>query len=363
MQNKQTLYCITSKGKVQQWSIWTQGPWIFTEAGQLDGKLRENSREAKPKNVGKSNETTGTEQALTEMQSKINLQRDKGYKCTVEEATEFWYKTDTEGFSLPQLLTNDMEKVVFPGDIQPKLDGIRCQGFITIDGVRLRSREGKEIPVASIRNAIAQLGLPVGTIIDGEIYSTSDFQSIISMVKDPKKDQSRLYLSVYDIVFAGDYSMPWQKRLAYLKRLLPENSVLRMTLTERVNSEAEMLEWHERFKSLGFEGSVWRNLSGPYKASFRSANVIKIKDFDDAEFEIISGVPGEGLYANACIYICETSTGGRFRCTAPGTIPQKEKALQNIEQAIGKMLTVQYQGLTNDGIPRFPVAKAIRDYE
>jgi hypothetical protein len=30
---------------------------------------------------------------------------------------------------------------------------------------------------------------------------------------------------------------------------------------------------------------------------------------------------------------------------------------------IGKMLTVKFQERTKDGIPRFPVHKAIRDYE
>ena len=30
---------------------------------------------------------------------------------------------------------------------------------------------------------------------------------------------------------------------------------------------------------------------------------------------------------------------------------------------IGEMLTVRYQELTDDGVPRFPVGIAIRDYE
>jgi len=30
---------------------------------------------------------------------------------------------------------------------------------------------------------------------------------------------------------------------------------------------------------------------------------------------------------------------------------------------MGEMLTVQFQGLTQDGVPRFPVALAVRNYE
>jgi DNA ligase-1 len=37
--------------------------------------------------------------------------------------------------------------------------------------------------------------------------------------------------------------------------------------------------------------------------------------------------------------------------------------LANKDTFLGKMLTVQYQNLTPDGIPRFPVGLSFRDYE
>jgi DNA ligase-1 len=36
---------------------------------------------------------------------------------------------------------------------------------------------------------------------------------------------------------------------------------------------------------------------------------------------------------------------------------------KNAAKYIGKKLTVKYQELTKDGIPRFPVGIAIRDYD
>jgi hypothetical protein len=39
------------------------------------------------------------------------------------------------------------------------------------------------------------------------------------------------------------------------------------------------------------------------------------------------------------------------------------KAFDNAEDFMGKLLTVRYFELTNDGVPRFPVGITIRDYE
>jgi DNA ligase-1 len=37
--------------------------------------------------------------------------------------------------------------------------------------------------------------------------------------------------------------------------------------------------------------------------------------------------------------------------------------MDNIAEYYGKLLTVKYQELTSDGIPRFPVGISFRDYE
>ena len=39
----------------------------------------------------------------------------------------------------------------------------------------------------------------------------------------------------------------------------------------------------------------------------------------------------------------------------------KKKLFENGDDYVGKLLTVVYQELTDDGLPRFPVGKAIRD--
>jgi DNA ligase-1 len=46
-----------------------------------------------------------------------------------------------------------------------------------------------------------------------------------------------------------------------------------------------------------------------------------------------------------------------------GALETLKVYLSKPKSVIGKLLTVRYQGLTNGGVPRFPVGVAVRDYE
>lgn len=90
----ETLFTTHSSGKVGSWQIEvkcpleTRGAIIITRAKKtLDGKAVENIRTiAKGKNVGRANETSALEQALSEARSKISKKVDKGYTFEIPEA-------------------------------------------------------------------------------------------------------------------------------------------------------------------------------------------------------------------------------------------------------------------------------------
>lgn len=120
-------------------------------------------------------------------------------------------------------------------------------------------------------------------------------------------------------------------------------------------------KWNKK-KDEGYEGSIIRNVDGKYEASFRSHDLIKYKDWYDAEFLIVGVKEGKGKFKGCAIYTCQVRSN-LFDCTSPGTLEEKKEAWNNRESAIGKSLTVKYQEFTKEGIPRFPTAVAIRDYE
>ena len=96
---------------------------------------------------------------------------------------------------------------------------------------------------------------------------------------------------------------------------------------------------------------------------------MKFKVFIDSEYEII-GYEKEAYhdslanrFIDLVVWRCQTEDGFEFNCRPKGTVEEKRKMLLNAKDQIGKMLTVRYQELTDDGVPRFPVGVGIRDYE
>jgi DNA ligase-1 len=133
--------------------------------------------------------------------------------------------------------------------------------------------------------------------------------------------------------------------------------------TVPVNNEDELKEVHQYFVSDGYEGTMIRNANGFYLPDYRSSDLLKYKDFIDAEYEIIGGKQGSGKDEGTVIFRCITSSGTSFDVRPRGTWDQRKQWYDDLDTIIGHMLTVRFQELTDDGIPRFPVGLGIRDYE
>jgi ATP-dependent DNA ligase len=76
---KITLRNRTTAGKIKQWSIWTVKERVFVEWGLEGGKLQTTDYEAKGMNIGKSNETSPSEQAELEAKALVTKKSDEGY--------------------------------------------------------------------------------------------------------------------------------------------------------------------------------------------------------------------------------------------------------------------------------------------
>lgn len=73
------LYHRTKLGKIKFLDITTKGATLITTWGMLDGKTQTVKKICKKLNVGKSNETSAAEQAILEMEAKIELKKKEGY--------------------------------------------------------------------------------------------------------------------------------------------------------------------------------------------------------------------------------------------------------------------------------------------
>lgn len=343
------------------------------------------------KNINRSNQTTGWEQAVLEAESKWRKQLDRGY--SVERPAEGERPTNTLGLLKPMLAT-PFEKIkpeTIDWDnayVQPKLDGHRA---MFKDGV-LYSRQGKEIDLPHIVEAIVSAGLD-HLHLDGEIYwHGKTLQEIGSLIKRPREESLSLKYWLYDVVSDEPYSAraavfkvahpiptleywvydrvsdePYSAReMAFKASHIPTtDTALEITPTYQVGWQEILNELHTEFKALGYEGTILRHGTTGYEDDKRSRNLIKVKDYDEAEFKIVSGKLGvpyqsEGVEYQCCVYVCECE-GGTFDVTAPGTMQEKDAAWRNLYDAIGQMLTVKFWNLSKDRIPQQPVALRIRE--
>jgi len=367
-----SLSATSSTGKTKVWSIKVVDRSgvgvIVTKHGYEDGKMVENERLVTVgKNIGKSNATTPVEQAVKEAQSDWNKKHDAGYRPEEEEAVG-GAGAPPATFTPPlPMLALDYHKrgkdIILPCYAQQKLDGVRC---LAISGKGLYSRLGKKFP--HLENILKEINtLPAGTILDGELYSdTLTFQEIVGLVKKetllpkdlPKMEE--IFLWVYDTIRDGTYT----DRKKWLDTLFEKKfKHLRQLPTDECKDVEDIRRLHAKYVEEGYEGLMLRNKAGPYKIGHRSKDLQKYKEFQDDEFEVIGFTEGDGIEKGCVIWTCQTKKGASFSVRPRGTHEERQELFKKAKTFVGKNLTVRFQELTDDGIPRFPVGIAFRDYE
>jgi len=354
------LFAISSKGKTKEWEIKAEENKIITTHGYVDGKKQTDEQTVEGKNIGKSNETTPHQQAVAQAISKWNSKKDKRYRTSIE------IESGISSSALLPMLAVDYKKrkhdIVFPCYAQPKLDGVRCIAD-KIESIVYNSRKGKDYGPVVSDEFDYELNILMQDIKnpDGELYTPDlTFQEIISAVKKKRELTKELKYYIYDQVNDDDFD----DRYRDLSNAFAKNDFKKLVLVPCVivNNEEELKMTHLKFVAAGYEGTILRNFKGSYILEHRSKNLQKYKDFIDAEFRIIGFKQGTGRESGTIIFRC-VCDGGEFDVRPKGTREDRQRWFRDGNQLLNKMLTVRYQGLSDSGIPRFPVGIVIRDYE
>lgn len=348
------LYRKGKKGETLIWEVRADGEDIVVTHGQLGGKLQESRKAAKPKNVGKSNETTAEEQAKKEAQALWEAKLTRKYSKTLEEAQE-------EVF-LPMLAHKYTDKAaIFPGDSQPKLDGVRALGFWDNKGVKIISRSGREYKTVPHINAQLEKTLPKKMVIDGELYlHGASFQEITRLVKKQRPESKNISFHVYDVPRdENGESNIWEGRREVLESL-DLGSSIQIVETFRIEDKEALDSVNAQYLANKYEGGIFRNLEGEYLFGQRSRDLLKIKSFDDAEFKVVGVKEGEGRLRGTPIWLCMFDDDGTFEVTPKGSLEERAEAFKNANSYMGKFLKVTYFGFTEDKKPRFPIGEGFR---
>ncbi len=258
-----------------------------------------------------------------------------------------------------------------PVYIQPKLDGVRC--LFTKDGAY--SRTGKQfMNIAHIElRLIPFFKQHPDVVLDGELYNhelKNDFEKIISLVRKQKptsddrlEAKNMVQLHVYDY-FDGVMYDSYKTRMQQLVNSDIYNKDIKYVPAKLVDSYNYARELHGEFLDQGYEGSIIR-LDGLYKHG-RSYDLMKFKDFSDAEATIIGYEEGKGKRTNTVgKFLMIDDEGVEFGCP-PGkgyNYNDLSNMLLNIHDYIGQRATFTYFQRTNAGSYRHPLFKCLRNYE
>ncbi len=251
---------------------------------------------------------------------------------------------EEEGKGPPLLLAHVWENDVDLAGwwMSEKLDGVRAYW----DGTRLLSRLGNELHVP----AWFVEKLPKSPL-DGELWlERKAFQKTVSIVR--RLDKSDHWRQIRYLVFdAPALAEPFETRLKFVAETLAaikSEFVLPHAHHECKNVEHLRTEL-ERVESLGGEGLMLRQPGSRYEAG-RSATLLKVKTFHDADGVVLSHAAGKGRHKGRVgALVVQMADGTEFSVGTGLSDKQRESP-----PAIGSLITFRYQELSTGGVPRFP---------
>lgn len=387
------LYTIDSKGKIRIFKCLVKKDetgtcHILTETGILNGKLIIHRESI---NKGKQNRTV-LEQAEFQADSLWTAKWDEGYKdyitlahktvandtLTLEEFLKraFYQNpeaafTNADWYPLPMLAHKfkDVKTPKFPYYIQPKLNGVRC--LVTLDHHTslpvLISRGGQYYSIPHLENEfdilfdeVEELIRGTNLILDGEIYKhNTPLQEISGAAR---KDESGLFCSnswleyhIYDVINLNEPGETYKQRytnlcaLSFIKGL----KHIKFVNTILVETKEEIKAKHDEFISEGYEGAILRDPYGEYRFNERSRSLLKVKEFQDEEFEIIgTAIDDNKSVAESFVFILKNNINDlTFKARPTGTNAMKEQWYKNSHKFIGAKATVRFFERSSDGIP------------
>ena len=343
---------------------------------------------------------TVSEQARLEYNSHLKKYTDKGYKLLPSSikinnavAVEAFAEehlgngvTDSNGFKKHMLAkqadkvaTSVFDKIKYWYGSR-KIDGVRCSFYWKDGEVRTASRGGGDYDASTsfMRHnpkLIQFFEEHPDIVLDGELYKHGKSLQQISGAARLEKDTAGMDWLEYYIYDVMDSTKTFEERLDILHDITDELNLgfnperewddrelkFQIVPQETVVGWANIQKLHDKYVGEGFEGIVIRDPSKVYNFGGRTNAMIKVKMYKDAEFEIVGY--SEGLRPEDMVFVCKTKEGKEFEAKPMGPRELKWEYLDRMDEIIGKMATVKYFYLSDEGCPLQPVLKCIRDYE
>lgn len=383
--------------------------WV--ETGIESGKITRSAPTylSEAVNEGKSNERNPFQQALIYARSHWLKRKEKGgtetKNTTVvksKKKSSLAYVNNVMHFPMLAKPFKDGEKHLrYPIWIQPKLDGVRCLVFLQkknggVEDVVAYTRTKKPFPSIDYIKEILYPYLndlydeekDQSIFLDGELYKHGKrLQDISGDSRNEKtntseENTSRNEYHIYDCFYPLEMGSTFSHRYEQLSMLYnalsdEDAKTIKSVPTYKVKTYALAEKKYDKFVEMGYEGAILRNTDGPYLgnslktgAFLRSKDLVKMKQRFSDEYECIGYTEGsKGKDKGAVIWICQTADEVQFNVTPKNTTYEERYELfQDCEENFddkykGRMLSIEYEDLSKDGVPLRAKALTFRDYE
>ena len=236
--------------------------------------------------------------------------------------------------------------------VSEKLDGVRAYW----DGQQLLSRGGNVIaaPEWFLRDFPDQP-------LDGELWmGRGRFAQVSAAVRrlQPKAEEWRqIRFMLFDLPASG---VPFSERIIRMRQLTRDTGSYHLAMVEQrpATDHEALLADLDRVLAAGGEGLMLHHGDSVYQAG-RTAALLKVKTFQDAEATVVDYTTGKGKYQGQVgALVVETEAGRRFKLGS---------GLSDAERTdpppLGSTVTYKFYGITSTGLPRFASFLRIRNDE
>lgn len=362
------LFARGNNGQVLEWQIEVQGNKYRTITGTQNMKhaVSDWTVISEGKNVGRVNETTLKEQALSEAQSRWDKKvKSGGYWENVKDI-------DKTKFVEPMLANHYKDrtgKVKFPVMVDRKYNGMRqvCHrnGQFTRKGEQVVSAPHIWERIKHLFEEFPDL------VLDGELYNHTlrfKLSELIKLVNKKKassvttdvlkRSEEIVDYYVYDAygftvdgVEITQETKCSERRMALTKLLKGISDVIAVEF-RWANTDEEVMEIFNSDLEDGYEGSIVR-IDSSYQNK-RTNDLLKVKPEDDDEGVIQRVNEGTGNWSGAAKTATVEWNGNVFDATFKGSRESLTEVLDNPKPWIGKKVTFLHIGYTGKSIPTAP---------
>ena len=234
--------------------------------------------------------------------------------------------------------------------VSEKLDGV----YAHWDGHALVSRAGNRY------NAPAWFVAGFPTVpLAGELWmGRGTFDKLSGVVRRQTPDHAawrQVRFMVFDL---PAHRTDFNGRLQRLKEIFAtlDSPTIALVVQRRVANHDALMALLDEVVEGGGEGLMLRR-AGSFHRAGRSADLLKLKRFEDAEAKVVAHLPGKGKYTGMLgALLLEMPNGRHFRVGTGFTDAQRRSP-----PPLGATVTYKHYGHTNTGLPRFASFLRVRD--